>query len=106
MALNENAYKFWAIKIVTKGRDSGELELWKHFSHPNLPEVVDVIVTETEFLIVMDYIEGRNAAKILKEQGKVKPSQAVIWGIRLLSRIVRVAPTKNVANWLLVSRLL
>lgn len=83
MALNENAYKFWAIKIVTKGRDSGELELWKHFSHPNLPEVVDVIVTETEILIVMDYIEGRNAAKILKEQGKVKPRQAVIWGIQI-----------------------
>ncbi len=83
MALNENAYKFWAIKIVTKGRDSGELELWKHFSHPNLPEVIDVIVTETEILIVMDYIEGRNAAKILKEQGKVKPRQAVIWGIQI-----------------------
>ncbi|WP_394911938.1 serine/threonine protein kinase [uncultured Robinsoniella sp.] len=83
LALNENAYKFWAIKIVTKSRDSGELELWKHFSHPNLPEVVDVIVTETEILIVMDYIEGRNAAKILKEQGKVKPRQAVIWGIQI-----------------------
>ena len=83
LALNENAYKFWAIKIVAKCRDSGELELWKHFSHPNLPEVVDVIETETEILIVMDYIEGRNAAAILKERGKVKPRQAVIWGIQI-----------------------
>ena len=86
LALNENAYKFWAIKVVAKGRkgrNGSELELWKHFSHPNLPEVVDVIETETEILIVMDYIEGKNAANILKEHGKVKPRQAVIWGIQI-----------------------
>ncbi|WP_255348126.1 serine/threonine protein kinase [Robinsoniella sp. KNHs210] len=83
LALNENAYKFWAIKIVAKGRDGVELELWKHFSHPNLPEVIDVIETESEILIVMDYVEGRNVANILKETGKVKPRQAVIWGIQI-----------------------
>ena len=83
LALNEKAYKFWAIKIVAKGRDGVELELWKHFSHPNLPEVIDVIETESEILIVMDYMEGRNVANILKETGKVKPRQAVIWGIQI-----------------------
>lgn len=86
LAINDSAYKFWAVKVLTKDentRTGNELELWKHFSHPNLPDVVDVIEDEHFIMIVMDYIEGRSLAEVLMESQTAAMTQAIYWGIQI-----------------------
>ncbi len=68
LAINEKANKPWAIKEVRKsvGRSFDilkqslilETDMLKKLSHKNLPSIVDIIDSDENFLIVMDYIEG------------------------------------------------
>ena len=65
LAINEKANKPWAVKEVRKSlnRDFNllrqslirETDLLKKLHHPNLPSIVDVISSDENFLIVMDY---------------------------------------------------
>ena len=69
LAINEKANKPWAIKEVRKCCSSNyevlqqslivETDLLKKLKHPNLPSIVDIIDNDENFLIVMDYIEGK-----------------------------------------------
>lgn len=93
LARNERANKTWAIKEVRKtGTEDlevkqnsliAETEMLKKLSHKYLPTIVDVIETEETYLVVMDYIEGKDLGKILKESGAQDQEKVIEWAKEL-----------------------
>lgn len=93
LARNERANKSWAIKEVRKvGEENlevkknsliAETEMLKKLKHNNLPTIVDVIETSDTYLVVMDYIEGNDLAKIIGEYGAQSQEKVVEWGKQL-----------------------
>ncbi|MCR5636634.1 MAG: serine/threonine protein kinase [Clostridiales bacterium] len=93
LAMNEKANKQWAVKEVRKDGISNfevvkqglvaETNMLKKLSHPNLPDIIDVIENEDTFIIVMDYIEGNSLSKALKEYGALPQSQVIMWAKQL-----------------------
>lgn len=93
LAMNEKANKTWAVKEVRKQgiRDFEvirqslmiETDLLKKISHPNLPSIVDVIEENDNFLIVMDYVDGKTLEKLLKERGTIRQEEVVDWAMQL-----------------------
>lgn len=93
LAINEKANKPWAIKEVRKSlnRDFNilkqsliaETDLLKKLNHPNLPSIVDVIDSDENFLIVMDYIEGNTLEKLLHEEGAQPQEKVIGWALQL-----------------------
>ena len=93
LAMNERANKTWAIKEVRKdgGNDSevvqqglvAETEMLKKLNHPHLPSIVDVIDTADSFLIVMEYIEGKDLQSILNHSGPQDPELVRDWAMQL-----------------------
>lgn len=94
LVLNEKANKQWAIKEVQKSADEqgqamrqnliAETEILKHLKHPHLPSIVDILNREDDYLIVMDYIEGRTLRKILKDKGHPLPQNLVVdWSLQV-----------------------
>jgi len=93
LAINEKANKPWAIKEVRKSvsRDFDilkqslilETDMLKKLSHKNLPSIVDVIDSDENFLIVMDYIEGNTLEKLVNENGAYPQEDVVDWAIQL-----------------------
>lgn len=56
-----------------------EADILKRLHHPNLPDIVDIIENEETFLLVMDYIEGRQLESIVQEYGPQKEETVVNW---------------------------
>lgn len=93
LAINEKANKPWAVKEVRKspGRDFHllqqslimETDLLKKLNHPNLPSIIDVIDSDENFLIVMDYIEGNTLERLLAEEGAQPQEKVVHWALQL-----------------------
>ena len=93
LALNRKAMKQWAIKEVrrdgvkdfevVKQSLVAETDMLKKLSHPNLPDIVDIIETDDSFLIVMDYIEGKPLSKRLEESGAQPEEYVVEWAKQL-----------------------
>ena len=93
LAVNEKVNKHWAIKEVRKEgvenfetvhqRLLTEADILKRLHHPNLPDIVDIIENEETFLLVMDYIEGRQLESIVQEYGPQKEETVVNWGKQL-----------------------
>lgn len=93
LAINEKANKPWAIKEVRKSfrRDFDilkqslilETDMLKKLSHKNLPSIVDVIDSDENFLIVMDYIEGNTLEKLIEENGVYPQEDIVDWAVQL-----------------------
>lgn len=93
LAVNEKVNKHWAIKEVKKEgvenfetvhqRLLAEADILKRLHHPNLPDIVDIIENEEAFLLVMDYIEGRQLESIVQEYGPQKEEDVVNWGKQL-----------------------
>ena len=93
LAINERAGKTWAVKEVRKegvidaqANLAGlvaETNLLKELHHKNLPSIIDVIDTEDSFIIVMDYIEGKDLKKILETEGAQDPEAVRKWGIQI-----------------------
>lgn len=92
LAINERANQTWAIKEVRKSGETkddvveqgliAEMNILKKLNHPHLPRIVDIIDYEDSFLIVMDYIEGIDLDKKLRE-GPQKWDDVVDWGKQL-----------------------
>lgn len=93
LAMNERANKNWAIKEIRKDGTQNyevvkqglivETDMLKRLDHPHLPSIIDVIDGEGSFLIVMDFIEGKDLKDILKEYG-AQPQESVIdWAKQL-----------------------
>lgn len=93
LAINEKANKPWAIKEVRKSLSRNfdilrqslilETDMLKKLSHKNLPSIVDVIDSDENFLIVMDYIEGNTLEKLVNENGAYPQEEVVGWAIQL-----------------------
>lgn len=93
LAINEKANKPWAIKEVRKSVSRSfdilkqslilETDMLKKLSHKNLPSIVDVIDSDENFLIVMDYIEGSTLEKLVNENGAYPQEDVVDWAIQL-----------------------
>lgn len=93
LAVNEKVNKHWVIKEVKKEgvenfetvhqRLLTEADILKRLHHPNLPDIVDIIENEETFLLVMDYIEGRQLESIVQEYGPQKEETVVNWGKQL-----------------------
>jgi len=93
LAINEKANKPWAIKEVRKSVSRSfdilkqslilETDMLKKLNHKNLPSIVDVIDSDENFLIVMDYIEGSTLEKLVKENGAYPQEDVVDWAIQL-----------------------
>lgn len=93
LAVNEKVNKHWAIKEVKKEgvenfetvhqRLLTEADILKRLHHPNLPDIVDIIENEETFLLVMDYIEGRQLESIVQEYGPQKEETVVNLGKQL-----------------------
>lgn len=93
LAMNERANKQWAIKEVRKDGVSNfevvkqgliaETDMLKNLSHPHLPSIIDVIDGEGTFLIVMDYIEGKSLASVLRNQGAQPEANVIEWSKQL-----------------------
>lgn len=93
LAVNEKVNKRWAIKEVKKeGVENfetvyqgllAEVDILKKLHHPNLPDIVDIIEEEAAFLLVMDYIEGRQLERVVQETGPQKQEDVVEWGRQL-----------------------
>ncbi len=93
LAINEKANKPWAVKEVRKSlnRDFNllrqslirETDLLKKLHHPNLPSIVDVISSDENFLIVMDYIEGNTLETLLAEEGAQPQERVADWALQL-----------------------
>ena len=93
LAINEKANKPWAVKEVRKSlnRDFDllrqslirETDLLKKLHHPNLPSIVDVIDSDENFLIVMDYIEGNTLETLLAEEGAQPQERVADWALQL-----------------------
>lgn len=93
LAINEKANKPWAIKEVRKSVSRSfdilkqslilETDMLKKLSHKNLPSIVDVIDSDENFLIVMDYIEGNTLEKLVNENGAYPQEEVVDWAIQL-----------------------
>lgn len=68
LALNETANRKWAVKEIPKPESlRKEIRLLTHLSHKNLVQVADVVETEDSFLVVMEYIEGKDLKTVLSE---------------------------------------
>lgn len=93
LAINERANKPWAVKEVRKSlhRDFNllrqslimETDLLKKLRHPNLPSIIDVIDSDENFLIVMDYIEGNTLERLLAEEGAQPQEKVADWALQL-----------------------
>ena len=93
LAMNESVNKSWAIKEVRKDSQNdasinsigikAEINLLKNCRHPNMPEIIDVIENEDNYLIVMDYIEGVTLKKLLDEYGAQHQELVIKWGKQL-----------------------
>ena len=93
LAINEKANKPWAVKEVRKSlnRDFNllrqslimETDLLKKLRHPNLPSIIDVIDSDENFLIVMDYIEGNTLGRLLDEEGAQLQEKVADWALQL-----------------------
>ncbi|MCI6041911.1 serine/threonine protein kinase [bacterium] len=98
LAINERANKTWAIKEIRKEGVQdfttvkkgliAEIDILKSLSHKYLPSIVDIIDDGDNFLIVMDYIQGKSLHTILKEsmeqEGKpISIEDTISWGKQL-----------------------
>lgn len=93
LAINEKANKPWAVKEVRKSQNRDfrllrqslimETDLLKKLKHPNLPSIVDVIDSDENFLIVMDYIEGNTLERFLNEEGAQPQEKVADWALQL-----------------------
>lgn len=93
LAINERANKPWAVKEVRKSLDRDfnllrrslimETDLLKKLKHPNLPSIIDVIDSDENFLIVMDYIEGNTLERLLNDEGAQPQEKVADWALQL-----------------------
>lgn len=62
----------------------GEIALLVKLAHPNIPKVVDYFSEPMSHFMVMEFIEGSDLDRLLRNRGAAFPEKTVIrWGIQL-----------------------
>jgi len=79
LALHIKTEQFWAVKEIRGDypEHCHELEVIKHFSHLNLPKVIDVIASGGGICLVMEYIRGVSLDRLVRS-GKLLSEEQVI----------------------------
>jgi serine/threonine protein kinase len=54
-----------------------EIEILGRMEHPNIVRALDVIRTRTQLYLVLEYVEGRDLASLVKERGPIPVAGAV-----------------------------
>ena len=64
-----------------------EAQILAKLSHPNIPAIYDVVLDEAaaNFLIIFQFVEGKNLRQILTEQGRCQLSEVRGWFHQLAS---------------------
>lgn len=94
LAIDNRLNKKWAVKEIKKilqsedksaaaNRLITEAEFMKRLDHPTLPGIVDIIESEDELYVVMDYIEGESLDKVLKKYGAQPEEKVIGWAVQL-----------------------
>lgn len=60
-----------------------EANILKELDHPNLPEIIDIIVKKDSLLIIMEYIPGHTLKELLDKYGRIDESTVIEWGRQL-----------------------
>lgn len=88
LAKDINIQKLWAIKQVEKNSQSGNLKkvdlmaetnILKKLDHPALPRIVDIIETEDNIYVVLDFIDGISLDKKLQMDGCEDEKTVIGW---------------------------
>jgi serine/threonine protein kinase len=64
-----------------------EARVLAKLSHPNIPAIYDVSFDEDQFLIIFEYVEGKNLSQFLAEQGACTVTQARRWFTQIASAL-------------------
>ena len=94
LALDTSLNKQWAVKEIRQVTDpvkrdmiiksiTVEANMIKRLDHPSIPRIVDLIDDHGTLYVVMDYVEGRTLADILKNEGPQPEDRVADWGIQL-----------------------
>jgi len=77
------------LQIVDRDRFRREARILAKLSHPNIPAIYDVVFDDdaTNFLIVFQFIEGKNLRQILLEEGRCQLSDIRVWFHQIASAI-------------------
>ncbi|SET41623.1 serine/threonine protein kinase [[Clostridium] aminophilum] len=78
-------HNLWAMKVVEKRKNSqfellAEPNILKNLSYFSLPRIVDIAEDDMALYIVMDYMQGVELKKCLREHGAFSERQILMWG--------------------------
>jgi serine/threonine protein kinase len=59
-----------------------EIEILGRLEHPNIVRALDVIRTRTQLYLVLEYIEGRDLASLVKERGPMSVGEAAGYALQ------------------------
>lgn len=59
-----------------------EIDIVTRLDHPNVVRAFDVIHTRTQLYLVLEYVEGRDLASLVKERGKLPVVEAVGYAVQ------------------------
>ena len=92
LAIDNRLKKQWAVKELRSNMEDiegvlhsieNEADILKRIDHPVIPRIVDILHENGVIYVVMDYVEGRTLAEIVKEEGAKEQETVIEWGIQL-----------------------
>ncbi len=86
LAVHTQTQQLRALKELPRaaGRASyREVKALRRMHHPGLPEIIDVLETDTSVILVMEYIRGQNLEVILKRKYRLTLHQTVDAGLQI-----------------------
>ncbi|MGL4762484.1 MAG: serine/threonine protein kinase [Sarcina sp.] len=82
---------YWAVKVIRKGKDSGDLlaepNMLKVLQHPMLPRITDISESDKYFFIVMDFVNGKTLENIAQSVGKIKEETVIEWAKQICNAL-------------------
>ncbi len=74
---------------ISIDRFLSEVQVMQSLNHPSIPKIYSSFVYENSFFFAMEYIEGRDLATILKDEGNpgLSPEQVVGWALQTLDAL-------------------
>ncbi len=92
LAMNQKLNQQWVIKEIKTPKDSAdtqrvlkEARMMMSFDNPAIPRIVDIIETDQETYIVMDYVSGQSLAHELKANGPQEQEIVIDWAKQICS---------------------
>jgi serine/threonine-protein kinase len=64
------------------GRFRREIDIVRRLDHPNVVKALDVVYTRTQIYLVLEYVEGRDLATLVKERGPLPVAEAVGYAVQ------------------------